>query len=668
MSHIHRSSETMTGTDAIPDHHREVDRHLRGFASAVERIAADIEAGQAATPLSDGLRRAGAGSEDQILSVVLIGIAPEAVSRLLSWLLGHEYHLCKLVVPQRTGYAELLLQERGFIVESGDRRQEFDELQSFVEALQDADLVQSDNPDSWMDPIRLRLSTPGGRRGLRLLIPTSIEALVRKPALLSLLADRATLALVAGDAEGRLPEGSTESLALLFEHQAVVLPVLVDAAEPDGRPSWIAALPGAHRVPPFSTVGTSGELLLDLLFQPRSLLRALAVDRDRQRRLIELGTLIDGELQQRLALSANRRRLQGEGLMGGDAVANQRQGFERCRDRLQDDLAALRRDREQHLKGIQRVGGEVDRFIKQEVAALDFDDLRQDVAGPNLQLSLDAETHQRLQQAVERAARRHTVEGLRVLDEGLRATIAEIERRLAEIGGHRQHLDLTPLDPNTLWDKVVSAARPEIRYRGEMQRTTFFSRLSAARRSIMGVMMLGMILGGVGTLLGSGSSLRTWLYAAMLPLFLIGFLWTYVSGGRQEALRLTKELERLRDGVGQELKRVMAEVLREVQTGYADWLQDTGKQLAKQLEQRMRAFEEEQRSGQERQRQQQQERNRNLDQLDRGLQRHQQELVRVGKELQEADRILRDWSRELVGGLTARQHELDSTGDSPTAS
>ena len=58
----------------------------------------------------------------------------------------------------------------------------------FVEGREDVggDDLAPHPPRCWA-PAHSAALTPGGRRGLRLLIPTSIEALQRKPALLSLL-------------------------------------------------------------------------------------------------------------------------------------------------------------------------------------------------------------------------------------------------------------------------------------------------------------------------------------------------------------------------------------------------------------------------------------------------------------------------------------------------
>ena len=112
------------------------------------------------------------------LTVVLVGLETQATSAALALLLGQEYHVFRVAVPQRVGYTEITLQENGYSVERGAVRKDFEEVSAFVAALQQEDIIQTGNTSNWMDPLRLRLASPTIRRGLRLLVPDSIRGLV----------------------------------------------------------------------------------------------------------------------------------------------------------------------------------------------------------------------------------------------------------------------------------------------------------------------------------------------------------------------------------------------------------------------------------------------------------------------------------------------------------
>jgi len=340
--------------DRPVDQERPATRALDAVVERTTGIAEWQEAGQARTPITDCFRSLKSGDDGQPITVALIGVTPEAVSEVLAWLMDHDHHLCKVVIPEQVGVAELLLQDRGFVVEGPKGRQEFDQVEPFLAALLGSDLVQAGNPGSWMDPLRMHLAAPARRRGLRLLVPNGLPALLRKPAQLSMLADRAALVLVAGGAEDALPPGAGEALAPVLGGGATWIPLVTEG---DCPPRWLRDLPGSdHALPPLS-VRSAPTALDDLLFAPDSSLRKLLRLAHRRRATGEAMDLLRQELEQAATGLAHRRRLQDDGAQGAVAP-DSRAALDTLRRQVSGDLASLRRDREQVAKVALRAEGE----------------------------------------------------------------------------------------------------------------------------------------------------------------------------------------------------------------------------------------------------------------------------------------------------------------------
>jgi hypothetical protein len=70
----------------------------------------------------------------------------------------------------------------------------------------------------------------------------------------------------------------------------------------------------------------------------------------------------------------------------------------------------------------------------------------------------------------------------------------------------------------------------------------------------------------------------------MLPLLILGFLWTYVSFRKREQLLLEKEVEKLHDGILAELRRALQDLLREQHSALATAAQRALRGVQTQIE------------------------------------------------------------------------------------
>ncbi|MDP2136566.1 MAG: hypothetical protein Q8J74_01810, partial [Candidatus Didemnitutus sp.] len=194
----------------------EIRRHRHSIAEAALGIARDLEAGRAVSPFQEKLALL---TTDPALPVraAVIAAQPEVLHALLSEIIGQDYNVCKVVVPSRLGFSEVLLQERGFLLDTGAGSQEFDDAGSFLTALQQTHALQQTETDN-LEPLRLKLKGPSHLNGLCLLVPHSLDALYRKPALLSTLADQADWVFLAGNQETALAPEQRATIQLVLDH------------------------------------------------------------------------------------------------------------------------------------------------------------------------------------------------------------------------------------------------------------------------------------------------------------------------------------------------------------------------------------------------------------------------------------------------------------------
>lgn len=546
----------------------EVRKHRHQAATRALPIAEEIEAGRAVVPFQQQLKQL-AGEQAQPVRAAIIAAQPEDLHVLLSEIIGHDYNVCKVVVPSRLGFSEVLLQERGFLLDTGAGPQEFDDSGAFLSALQQAHALNQEDDDQGLEPLRVKLKGPSHLNGLCLLVPHSLEALHRKPALLSTLADQADWVFLVGNPDTEFTAEQSATIQLLLDHvtglQNVMNPVAGTKSSPvEWWKDWKVTLS-------LGLVHAGTDLLrsrLSLLTAADSELRQYLVESRRQRELEMALALMEEETQQVTRQLGTRLTLAKEGLVGAGATGNLRKTAESIRTRLNDELESINQAIEHETKAALAPEGAINNRLRECATNIDTDDIEQTHNDTVIKLGIAAETNQSLSKVVLKIAHERFLNDYEQLREGFECSLKDAERALESATGVRHRLPMELPDEVALWETISNLSRPEIRYRGEMPRPTLMSRLSAARQGIMSLMIAGTILGGAATLTGEGGgqNVRTTLYALMLPLLVLGFLWTYVSFRKKERQLLEKEVDKLQDGVFSELRRVLQEFNREQQS------------------------------------------------------------------------------------------------------
>lgn len=630
------------------DYCSEISRHRRAVAESALAIARDLEAGRASAPFQEKLTVL-AGDPTLPVRAAVIPANTETMHALLSEIIGHDYNVCKVVVPSRLGFSEVLLQERGFLLDTGAGAREFDDAGSFLSALQETHALQQSDSES-LEPLRVKLSAPSHLNGLCLLVPHSLDALVRKPALLSTLADQADWVFLAGDHQTTLTTGQRTTIQLVLEHVTGLQNVMQPPADPAAaQPPAEEWWKGWKVTLSLGLVRLGTELLrnrLALLTTPSSELRQYLVQSRLLRQLDMTLALMQEECELVQRQLGTRLSLSKEGLTGPDAAPDLRKTAEAIRTRFQEEVDSVVKAAEREAKASLAPDGEANRQLRTAVQSLSVDDIEQTTGEATIKLTLAPAAGERLTQSVLTLARQRLGADLRQLQEGIECSVRDAKRAIEAATGARPVLSVELPDDNALWDTIANVSRPEVRYRGEMPRPTLATRFSAARSVIMGLMIAGTILGGVVTLAGDqsgGQGLRTTLAAFMLPMLIVGFLWTYVSFRKKEALTLEKEVEKLQDGVLTELRRVLQELHREQMGLVNTSLQKAQRAVQSQLDDTFGKLEKQRQRDQEDTRRRSGEQQRSMDQRISRLRQFTGQISSLQSKLGEAERLRSQW-------------------------
>lgn len=631
------------------DYCTDLKKQRRINAEAALAIAADLEAGRAVSPFQEKL---GQLAGDPVIPVraAVIAAQPEVLHALLSEIIGHDYNVCKVVVPSRLGFSEVLLQERGFLLDTGAGAREFDDAGSFLTALQQTHALQQTDGDS-LEPLRVKLKGPTHLNGLCLLVPHSLEAMQRKPALLSTLADQADWVFLAGDQTTTFTSEQRATVQLVLDHvtglQNVTRPPATDVPPPSRPPEewwkeWKVTLS-------LGLVRLGTELLrkrLSLLTAPDSELRRYLVESRLLRQLDMTLGLMSEEIQQEQRKLGNRLSLAREGLTGAEGQGDTRKTAEAIRTKFSDELDSLIKAAEREAKSSLQTDGEAARQLREAASRLSADDIEQAEGEVAIKLTLAPAAAGRLTDSVLGLARQRLAADFRQIQEGIECSVRDAKRAIELATGARPAVTVELPDETALWENIASLARPEIRYRGEMPRATLGARFNAARQIIMGMLILGTIFGGVSVLTGEeggGQGLRTTLAAFMVPMLIIGFLWTYVSFRKKERLTLEKEVEKLQDGVLAELRRVLQDLHREQMAILGGAVQKTQRAVQQQLDGTFEKLDKQRQRETEDARRRQAEQQRSIDQRIARMRQFAGQLVTLQSNLKEAERIRAQW-------------------------
>lgn len=407
----------------------------------------------------------------------------------------------------------------------------------------------------------------------------NLESIAERPGLVgNLIAENCLVVEVRDHASWSFEE--MEGLAELSAGIGAVLPVrLGSPAHPPSRPQLPVLLPEVAIADEFAA--------LPAFLAPDSVQRQVLTCCRESRRLRLLLEAFGGQYEREVRQS-NALRMKEDRTARSLDDASRGRDFRGEMDRIRvffsDDLR----------RAIDQIGeanrdatlpqGAIVLGCKQAIDAVSTDDIEFEETPANLILRLRQEALDSLSRSCGELLRSRLQSDIAALRTSLKEVEAQVNQMILQFAGTPISLNLTLPEEGDLWRKMIEMISLEIRYRGEMPKRSFFSRISEGRQPVFMMLMVGSM---AGTAFGFNIRTRP-VMLSLFVIFLIAFAYTFISWRKQDGARMDKELERVREALVMEFKRLVAEVQREKMSRIQAYFDEMRRDVERRLDTCMR--------------------------------------------------------------------------------
>lgn len=615
---------------------------FRELSREAQALALEIERGQASTPLADHCASVLDEHLHRAPAVVLLATHARARAEVLHWLLGPGRGGALLrAVPLGGGgpvLTEIQLEGEGYALLGAEgRREELADLPSFLQAVEAQWQAGGSGAAPGGETASGLAAARGPGQALSLLVPASVEAVLQQPGLVAELQARAPLFIVAHE-EGNQGLGAAawDAVRQATQGALVLWPVStgLTAGVAPGRwwrdlcgPGSLVLQPLALAVPAADSPlqGPVAECFSAWALQTGVTRLALAVAALRERH--------DHELRQ---YQVRRQRDDVDTRPDAGADLNLRRPFDLARVALGDEIAVLSKLPQETARRSLLPEGPLAQALGDRLRRLEHADLEHEPGARSIKLTLAAIAQGQLVQTLRSALKDEVNRDVAQTAEGLEALRQQLEPALEAAAGEPVRLTLPVPEAGALWAQIGDMVAIDLRYRGEMPRRGFFQRLGEGRKAVFAGMMVLSLLGSFVGFSWRGIGV---LGVAFLLVFLVVVGLTYRSWKQEDAERLDKELERVREQLHSEWRRVAGEVQREKQTRLAAHLDQIKRQVLMTVDELLRERQAREQAAQNEQRERAR---RRKEQLDRQLREAQTLGQRLGKLVSEVQRLSDD--------------------------
>ena len=616
-------------------------------------VCEKLERGQADTPLADHYRQIERDIDSAPFSVVLLGLTTEARTAVLAWLYGKDFSVLSVNVVKQLGLVEISLRERGYTIERADgERLEFDRLAPFMDALQKSDVLSPNDGGSWVDPVRLGVNSSQGLQGLKVYMPESPEMVLKNPGLLNRVVTQANLLVVAAPLHYDLSDQDQQAILEISQNMDGFWPLLVvDELEEDtSMPSigWWQK----HKSP---TVQLKPQLLTTHIEANIPGMLQDIDDDTRQglflylqaQRVIHASEAVEERNQQDLRqLQSRKNREQRKSKSGENDIKSgitERHQWDGLRNNLNDELSKLNKQLQESGKKSLLPDAKLMAQLEQFVSRLNVDDLEQDPGYKTIKLTVKDSFLNELKNNLSTMLKQQLREDLSSLAEKLKKQQEQMEAEARELTNQPQNMPLNAPEEKQLWSHLKEQLSVSVRYRGEMPKRGAMERFSDGRKAIMGISMMAMVVGGVFKAVW-GLDLRSIIMLIAPLIFLGATLYSFIMWPKEDAERLDKELDKVRDGLSSEIKRLLNDLQRDKQSKINDHLDSQKKNIQKKLEELMRETQKEQEQAIGQQKEQAQKRIQQIDMQSKELQTLERDIAAL---MRECDSLEREGKQQL---------------------
>lgn len=296
-----------------------------------------------------------------------------------------------------------------------------------------------------------------------------------------------------------------------------------------------------------------------------------------------LGENYSREVSRVRALKAREERL-GRSLEQNSGSGQEREQVEALRELLDKQFNEMDSTiQEQNRKSLLPAGN-VNLAVKKVLDELRESDIEQEEGHAVIKLTLRRDFQERLLNAAKAEIKNQYRDDMYVLNTGFSASRDVVKARLEAMMGAQVSIPQSPFDENAIWRLLRDAMALEISYRGEMPKRGILQRLSQGKQaitSVVGIVSLMAMMGGSTT-----SSLRTnpLVMPVLIIVFVIGVVYTFINWRAEDGARLEKEMDRVRDQLSSEIKRLIGEIQREKMTRITETISQARRDLQKRAE------------------------------------------------------------------------------------
>ena len=541
-----------------------------------------VERGQAQTPLSDLFSQLQTDLNSKPFSITLLCLNDESRLAALKWLYGHNFAVFNLEVSSQIGLMEIHLRDRGFSLEkSTGERQDFENWEQLAEAIKDARLVQVDGKAD----LRLEAEARTGVKNLHVLIPESARFIQDSPALLTKLIRETNVLMVAAPPHYSLSDVERQILDNLLEEMAgfwPLLPVdeLADNINIPEQGWWHLRQPVISLEPTLLTTHIDAKLPVFLTGADDSLRQALHLLQI-SKKFHSACEAVDDRFEQEVRqLNSRKKREARKGKDENGAAYIDQNQWAAIRNTLSDDIADISRKLQDTCRKRELNTSTGSVSLKQHIDSLTPDDLAKEDAYKQIKLSLSQKYIDELMRFLETTNKQSFKDDLSKINEAVNDLNNKIIDQMEKIIGYRPTLSHTALDANAAWHDLDELLSVELRYQGDMPKRGIMERLSEGRKSAFVILMSASLLGYMGLDIRKSG----WIGIIILPVFIGGIIYTFRSWKQEDQARLEKEIDRVRDEVLNNARRLNAEINRHKSTIFNHYLDTVKKSWQQQIE------------------------------------------------------------------------------------
>jgi hypothetical protein len=258
-----------------------------------------------------------------------------------------------------------------------------------------------------------------------------------------------------------------------------------------------------------------------------------------------------------------------------------RSAFDGLRGEIADSISLLNKSIGDSLRRALGPEGRLQARITSEVSKVGEADLINEPGKKAIKLSVRGETQNELLGVIRELTKSEVGTAISTINAAIEQISATSLRALSGTAQGQARSIAMSVSGDGILERALEIVQVTVKYRGMLPKRGFFQRLAEGRKSIFAVLMFFSLF---GSFLGFN-----WRSVRVLGvLFMFGFIasviYTYRTWVEEDKERLEEELSKARDQLQMELRRVMGEVARELQNGFAELLDMQKKSMLSRLE------------------------------------------------------------------------------------